>query len=189
MSGAAIEALANNPAIEAITPDAPVRSTSTGPRSSAAVAGRGSGVELLRLALDGADDRRRGLGCRCDAGGRFRRTGRRADELRPVEQAERGGHGRVRSRHLRGEHRGGRGRGVRGRRAGREHRLARRARRHGRGLEERRAGGGGLDLREQGDVRHPGRELLAAGRLGRRASCTTRSTRRSRSSGCPASWS
>ena len=30
MSGAAIEALANNPAIAAITPDAPVRSTSTG---------------------------------------------------------------------------------------------------------------------------------------------------------------
>jgi serine protease AprX len=33
MSGAAIQALANNPAIATITPDAPVRSTSTGPRS------------------------------------------------------------------------------------------------------------------------------------------------------------
>ena len=98
MSGAAIEALADNPAIEAITPDAPVASTSTGPRSQQLWPDAVQVSSLYDL-LHRADDRRGGLGCGCNAGGLFRRAGRRAGELRPAEQAERRGR-RARARHL-----------------------------------------------------------------------------------------
>ena len=112
MSGAAIKALANNPAIDAITSDAPVAATTsirpgvTGPTNlqlwpDAAQVSSFDGSPL------GADDRDRGLRGRRDAGSRFRRTRRRAGGSRPYERAEHEGHGRVRSRHLRGEHRGG----------------------------------------------------------------------------------
>ena len=189
MSGAAIQALANNPAIAAITPDAPVRSTSTGPRShqlwpdvaqvssfsdslstEPTIAVVDSGVDATR-----ADD----FGARVVAQTSF------VPSNRPNAEGTDGfGHGTFVASIAAGE-----AAGLRGRRAGREHRLARRARRHGRGPWKATCW-----RRRTGSTR-TGRRTTSGSRTSRcwparmPASCTTRSTRRSRSSGCPASWS
>ena len=96
---------------------------------------------------------------------------------------------RARSRHFRGRHRREQSRGQERRRSTSEDRLPRRHGRQGHGEDKRRHRCHRLDPRQQVRSTASASRISRSIRLSPAASCTTRSTRRSRSSGSTTSWS